>query len=72
MCLAIPGEVVKIEDDSCFVDYGGISREASIMLFPTVAVGDFVLVHAGFVIQIIDPEEAAELVKLSQEAGFRD
>lgn len=49
------------------VDYGGTTRRASIRLMPESAVGDVVLVHAGFVIQKLDPESGAELEALLKE-----
>ena len=58
MCLAIPGKVVEIhEDGSGIVDYGGVRREADLS-FVNAKVGDWVIVHAGFAIEILDEEEA--------------
>ena len=67
MCLAIPGTIAKIEDEFATVDYGGTTRRASVRLLPDAAVGDCVLVHAGFVIQKVDPSESAELEALLKE-----
>ena len=67
MCLAIPGTISKIEEETATIDYGGTTRSASVRLLPEVAVGDCVLVHAGFVIQKVDPEEGAELEALLEE-----
>jgi hydrogenase expression/formation protein HypC len=67
MCLAIPGTISKIEEETATIDYGGTTRSASVRLLPEVAVGDCVLVHAGFVIQKIDAEEGAELEALLKE-----
>jgi hydrogenase expression/formation protein HypC len=67
MCLAIPGTIEKIDGQDAVIDYGGTTRRASIRLMPDVAVGDCVLVHAGFVIQKVDPNEAAELEALLKE-----
>ena len=67
MCLAIPGTVTAIEQEEAVVDYGGTTRRASIRLMPDSAVGDVVLVHAGFVIQKLDPESGAELEILLKE-----
>lgn len=67
MCLAIPGTISKIEEETATIDYGGTTRSASVRLLPEVAVGDCVLVHAGFVIQKVDPEEGAELEALLKE-----
>lgn len=67
MCLAIPGTITALEQEEAVVDYGGTTRRASIRLMPESAVGDVVLVHAGFVIQKLDPESGAELEALLKE-----
>ena len=67
MCLAIPGTSAKIEEETATIDYGGTTRRASLRLLPDTAVGDCVLVHAGFVIQKVDPDEGAELEALLKE-----
>jgi len=74
MCLAIPSKVVAIKDKMGTIDVSGVRREVSLLLLPEeVALGDFVLVHAGFAIQKIDREAAEEAMKLIQEiAGKED
>ena len=67
MCLALPGTITALEQEDAVVDYGGTTRRASIRLMPESAVGDVVLVHAGFVIQKLDPESGAELEALLKE-----
>ena len=67
MCLAIPGTVTAIEDQNAVIDYGGTTRRANLRLLPDTAVGDCVLVHAGFIIQKVDPAEGAELEALLRE-----
>ena len=67
MCLAIPGTISNIEEETATIDYGGTTRSASVRLLPDAAVGDCVLVHAGFVIQRINPDEGAELETLLKE-----
>ena len=67
MCLAIPGTVNQLEEETATIDYGGTTRRASLRLLPDTAVGDCVLVHAGFVIQKVDPDEGAELEALLKE-----
>lgn len=67
MCLAIPGTIASIEAEEAVVDYGGVTRRASVRLLPDSAVGDTVLVHAGFVIQRINPDDGAELEALLKE-----
>lgn len=62
MCLAIPGKVKKIFDDNTAeIEIGGIIKRASLELIPQVSVGDYVLLHAGFAIEVIDQEKALEI-----------
>ena len=72
MCLAIPGVIIEVSADGqeVKVDYNGISRWASRRLCPQATLGDYVLVHAGFLIQILNPEEGQELAQLAKEADF--
>ena len=73
MCLAVPARITAIEDMLATVDIDGVTRQASLMLLPGAAVGDFVLVHAGFAIQVIDEEEARRTLDLLKEmAGYED
>ena len=66
MCLAIPGRVERIEGDKAVVDYGGIRREVDISLVD-VNEGEYVIVHAGFAIQVLDEREAKETLKIFEE-----
>ena len=65
MCLAVPGRIVSIQDDYAQIDYSGVSKCASLRFFRNANIGDCVLVHAGFVIQILDNGD--ELEKLIEE-----
>ena len=67
MCLAIPALVTAIEGNEADVEIGGISRRISLMLTPEVKVGDYVLLHTGYAISVIDEEEAKESLKLFEE-----
>ena len=69
MCLAVPGLVENVEGRIAVVDFGGIKREAVIDLMEpgTVNPGTYVLVHTGFVIQILDKKEAEETLELWRE-----
>ena len=69
MCLAIPAVVKSIEGKEAEVETGGIRRKISIWLTPDVRVGDYVLVHAGYAINIVDRTEAEETIKLFQKIG---
>ncbi|MDI3317801.1 MAG: HypC/HybG/HupF family hydrogenase formation chaperone [Bacillota bacterium] len=66
MCLAAPGKVIAIDRQRQMakVEYFGNEREVGVALVPEVQVGDFVMVHAGEAIEIVDPEEAEESLKL--------
>jgi hydrogenase expression/formation protein HypC len=66
MCLGIPGKVMSIEKDHAKIDYGGVARDANISLV-SPKVGDYVIVHAGFAIEILDVKEAKETLKLWKE-----
>ena len=67
MCLAVPAKVMAIEDDLAKVEANGVTREASLMLLPEAKLGDWVLVHAGFAMQIVDEKEALETQALLRE-----
>lgn len=73
MCLAIPGRILETYDRSgvrmAKVQFGGISRESCIEYVPAAKVGDYVLVHVGFALSIVDPEEAQKTFALLAEMG---
>ena len=64
MCLAIPGKIVRVDNGIAEVDLAGTVRKISLQLVPDAEIGDYVLVHAGFAIQVIDEDEAAETLEL--------
>lgn len=67
MCLAIPAKVLAIEGTNAKVDFGNaVVRDVNIMLV-NAKVGEYVLVHAGYAIQVIDREEAEETIRLWNE-----
>ena len=66
MCLAVPAEIKSIEGFNAIVDYGGVSRTANISLVDA-KVGDFVIVHAGYAIQVLDREEAEKTLELFRQ-----
>ena len=57
MCLAFPAKVLAIDGDLATVERSGVKRAASLMLLPEAKVGDWVLIHAGFAMQIVDAHE---------------
>ena len=67
MCLAVPARVVDKVDLLATVDVDCITREVSLMLLPAAQVGDYVLVHAGFAMQIVTGDDAAETEALWRE-----
>lgn len=67
MCLAIPMRIKKIEGDFAQVDAGRLTRTINIQMLPAAGVGDFVMVHAGFAIQKLDPHKAKETLRLIHE-----
>lgn len=68
MCLAVPSKVIEIDDMRAMVDVYGAQREVSLLLMPEpVAMGEYVLVHAGFAIQKVDEEAAHEALRMIRE-----
>jgi len=68
MCLALPARVVELLDaDQARIDLGGVTKQVSIALVPEARVGDYVIVHVGHAIGLIDPEEAARTLALFAE-----
>ena len=68
MCLAIPARVDELhEDDEASVDIGGVTKRVSLALIDEVAVGDYVIVHVGYALNRIDPEEAEKTLALFAE-----
>ena len=70
MCLAIPTRIIDIEGERAEVEIGGVKRTISLALTPDAQKGDYVLLHTGFAISIIDEEEAQESLKLFKELGL--
>ena len=77
MCLAVPGEIVRIEgEDPVYrvgqVSFAGVIKEVSLAYVPEARVGDYALVHAGFAISLLDPEQAEQVwgyLKEMRDAG---
>jgi len=73
MCLAIPGKILSSEISNGIrvgrVQYGGITREACLDFVPEAVVGDYVIVHVGFAISVVDREEAERSYQLLQSMG---
>lgn len=73
MCLAVPGKIVAIEGDGEFrmarVDFGGVAREACLAYVPEAELGEYVLVHVGFAIAVVDERAAEETLAALAELG---
>ncbi|MGL5252791.1 MAG: HypC/HybG/HupF family hydrogenase formation chaperone [Moraxella sp.] len=64
MCLALPAKVIAIHTSQATISLGGVQKTISIELVPTVVVGDYVVVHVGYAIGIIDPVQAEQTLQL--------
>ena len=67
MCLAIPAKIESIDGSQANVEVGGVGRTISIYLTPEAKVGDYVYIHTGFAISIVDEAEALESLRLLRE-----
>jgi hydrogenase expression/formation protein HypC len=67
MCLAIPALIKSIDGQQAVADIEGVTRQISLQLTPEARVGDYVLLHTGYAISVIDPAEAEETLKLLRE-----
>jgi hydrogenase expression/formation protein HypC len=76
MCLAIPGKVVAMEEKEGIrtgrVQFGGITRQACLDFVPEAQEGDYVMVHVGFAISVVDKEEAERTYALLESMGVLD
>jgi len=72
MCLAVPGQIISISDNESLlrtgqIDFSGISKQVSLAYLPEAKINDYVIVHAGFALSIIDEEEAKASLKAFQD-----
>ncbi len=76
MCLAIPGRVIEVFEDHGLrmgrVDFGGTVKKACLAQLPEASVGDYVLVHVGFALSLVDPAEAERTYQLLEEMSLLD
>ncbi|MCU7940695.1 MAG: HypC/HybG/HupF family hydrogenase formation chaperone [gamma proteobacterium symbiont of Bathyaustriella thionipta] len=72
MCLALPAKIVSINkiDDTAIAAIGEVKKEISLALLEEVAIGDYVLLHVGYALNTISPEEAERTLKIMAEAGL--
>ena len=71
MCLAVPMKIVEIKGDRGKVEASGILSEIGLQLVPEVKIGDYVVVHAGFAIEILDEKIALETLQMMKEMGLK-
>jgi hydrogenase expression/formation protein HypC len=68
MCLAVPARIkVTYADQSATIDLAGVERRISLVMTPEAQIGDYVLVHTGFAISVLDLDEAEETLRLLEE-----
>ncbi len=72
MCLAVPGKIINISGNEALarmgkIDFSGIKKQISLAYLPEAKINDYVIVHAGFAISIIDEEDAKESLKAFQQ-----
>ena len=73
MCLAIPARVIALpEPDTALVEVDGVRKRISLALVDGVAVGDYVIVHVGYALTRLDPEEAARTLEMFAQAGEQE
>lgn len=72
MCLAVPVLIKSIDGREAEAEIGGVSRRVSLWLTPEAQVGDYVLVHTGYAINVLDQEEAEGTIKLLEEIAAFD
>ena len=73
MCLAIPARITELlPNEMARAEVGGIAKDVSLAMVDDVAVGDYVIVHVGFALSRLDPEEAQRTLELFAEAGAFD
>lgn len=71
MCLAIPTQIKEIDADRmALVELGGVARRVSLIMAPEAQVGDYVLVHTGYAISVMDPEEAEASLQAFEELAL--
>ncbi len=70
MCLGVPMRLTSIEGREGKAELDGIARKVALDLVPDVGIGDYVLIHAGYAIQVLDEKSALETLELLQQAGI--
>jgi hydrogenase expression/formation protein HypC len=68
MCLGVPVKIVEIEGQDALVESGGLRQKIRLDFVPEAQIGDYVIVHAGFAIALLEKEEALETLELLKDA----
>lgn len=71
MCLAIPMRLLEIDGARGIAELGGVRKEIMLTLTPDACIGDYVIIHAGFAIEILDEKEAWQTLDLLREISHR-
>ncbi len=71
MCLAIPGKITAINGETADVDFGGVTKQTNVSMVDA-QIGDWVVIHAGFAIEVMDEEDAQETIRLWNEVLDHD
>ena len=73
MCLAVPGKILNIEGDDVLrsgkVNFGGIVKQVNLSYVPEANIGDYVVVHVGFALSVVDEEQARQVFDYLQSMG---
>jgi hydrogenase expression/formation protein HypC len=74
MCLAVPGQILSLAGDdplrrTARVDFGGVIKQINLAYTPEATIGDYVLVHVGFAISVLDAEEAGHIFQTLEDIG---
>jgi hydrogenase expression/formation protein HypC len=73
MCLAVPGKIISVSGEDLArqarVDFGGVLKEVNLAYVPDAKIGEYVLVHVGFAISVVDEEEAGKVFGYLREMG---
>ena len=73
MCLAVPGKILNIEGDDVLrsgkVNFGGIVKQVNLSYVPEANIGDYVVVHVGFALSVVDEEQARQVFEYLQSMG---
>ncbi len=72
MCLAVPALITNIEETMADADLGGVETKVSLLFTPEARVGDYVIMHAGYAISVMDPQDAEETLKLLRQMAQAD